>query len=308
MKKNLVLFSAMLLTVGLAAFAHGGGGGGRGAHEDGLAVGFEWGYRDSDPRLGGGHHYVRPYIAYGQRFLDDTIGLIAEMDITTAFDDGGTENSLYLNLEFSFDRRLSEDVTLTFILEKEFDDLMLSPRANDSPNMTAVIAPGARLSRVFYNGDTIFTEVSMPITYLDTWGGVTMEASRRNNVFGFNFTFGWESAFGLNVEATLATTVAGRQNADGTWPAHTAGAAAGITNLELGFTYEVNRLFLGLDFDIKRGANGPAGLMITPMVSVNVGHFDIYAYWVFDHVRPGWRPNNRLENSVSLGVRWTVFD
>jgi len=306
----------MFLAAGLAAFASGKDLGGRGMHEDGLALGFELGFRGAEigGLAGAWQPYLRRYIAYAREFpgdplgIFDAIGLTAETDITAAFAGRGeeTEHSLWLYMKLSFDRRLSGRTTLSFLMEKEIYELILTARERNRPNMTAVVEPGAMLARELGSGGAVFAAASAPIAYLDMFcipgagdpparAGATWRDSRRACEIGLDFAVGWKSAFGLGIEATLKTTVAGRSPWDGD---------RGITGLKAKIAYERSRLFLGIDFRAERGA----GAMVSPIISVSAGRFDIYAYLALAGIGPrGAGAASRPKAGAAAGLRWTVF-
>lgn len=348
-----------ILCVGMmsVAFAHGGGGGGRGTIEEGLAVGVETGFQSSERRWPSEvtrpngdiwnpdpqarkRGYIRPYIGYANRFWDNRLFLRAEMDVTTNFaerehdgndsisprsgwnpDEHVAEHELYLNLELELNRDLGNDATLSFLLQKEFDHIDLSMDTEDGEfrRATAMISPGGRLGRTFPNGDSIFTEVRMPITY--SLAGTERVLNKARSLYQLEYAIGWEASFGTYVEVRAINTFAPRGGLDNNTATTQQG---GLTNVELTLEQEIGRVTAGLDFDFRRGLNPvgmhrgqnsneigsvaqTGGIDITPRVSVNIWHLDIYAEWTIGHAQKGFAAR-QPEHALAFGVRWTIFD
>ena len=101
---------------------------------------------------------------------------------------------LYFNIGLGYNIFLDDYSTLTLSLENEFDEIMLSPRFDNSNNMLGIFTPAIAFNRELDFGD-LFFQLGLPITYIQHDKDDDIELS----VF---FTAGWTSNFGLYLDIT----------------------------------------------------------------------------------------------------------
>jgi hypothetical protein len=198
MQKLLVLSLILSLALSQALFAE----------EDegiGLSAGLEFGIANigkanDEERL----PYLMPMLIYENSFLDDSLELYAELDYTFGFtrepnDDGKDvfPQSLYFDLALGYNLSLGNASVLSFILENEFDEIIISPRYAENNAITGIFTPAVKFTQGFDFGD-LFAQVGVPITYVQYDKDADTEV-------GIDSTIGWNSTFGLGLEIKVLT-------------------------------------------------------------------------------------------------------
>jgi len=271
MRKFLVLIAIIFLAVNFSSFAHSGCGGYGGLGDDGLAAGLEFGIdgiNEEDERA----PYLTAMLSYGHSFLNDSLDFYSELNYTFGFkkDDhshGGSHDdafpqTLYFNLMLGYNLRLGPDreSTLSFILQNEFDRFVIAPRNDGGNNITGIFTPAVNFNQEFNTGD-LYAQIGLPITYVQDDKNADAE-------IGLNFTVGWNSLFGLELEATLCTMLA-------------PGDEAGLDDLELVIGYEVEPFHFSVEAAIPLSDFDHRGIDVTPRVEYGFGSFNFYVYCEF---------------------------
>jgi hypothetical protein len=197
MKKCIVFLLGLCLAAGFAAAGE--------EDEDegiGLSVGLEFGMgnvnKGNDEEMA---PYLMPMLIYENSFLDeDALDLYAELDYTLGFlkepNGDGDEvfpQSIYLDLMIGYNLSLSTASTLSLIAENEFDEILLAPSFEGMNVLTGIFTPAIKFNQEI-GFDNIFTKVGVPITYIQYDKDADLEV-------GADFTLGWNSSFGLGIEA-----------------------------------------------------------------------------------------------------------
>jgi hypothetical protein len=188
--KRVLIF---ILIAGLAvSFVH--------AKDDGigLTVGAEFGIDGINRPDDAEEFYpflVAPFVIYEHSFLDGALDFYTEAGFVIGFwdeynQDGETVKPMsgYFDLSLGYNIFLSHSSTLTFSLGNLFDDIMFTPRFEDSNNMTGIVTPAIRFNQEMDFGD-LFFQAAVPITYMQHDKDADTE-------FAFHFTAGWVSDFG----------------------------------------------------------------------------------------------------------------
>jgi len=184
MRKVVVFLLVMTLALSFAT-----------AEEDGigLTIGAEFGILEVNrpDNADDVYPYLAPFVSYENSFLNDALDLYTELSVVFGFWD---DNPiwLYFDVTLGYNFFLGDASTLTFSLKNEFDEVMLSPREDNSNNMVGIVTPAIRFNQGLGFGD-IFFEAGVPITYLHHDRNADVE-------FAFDFTAGWSSNFGLYFE------------------------------------------------------------------------------------------------------------
>ena len=317
MKKFLVFFLA--LAVSFSAFGHGGATGGSGReYHDGITAGVEFGVLEIEEE-GANEPIMAFTLAFAQPFFNNQLELLAEgryiFGLGEDYGDGDTNQALDLFLGLTYNRKLSDAATLSFLLQKGFEGIVLSDRDDDANNIGAArFTPAVRFGYEFPVEDSIYLQFSFPWTYAQN----TKNAA---NIFGFDLTLGWESNFGLNLEATLATiispfnTTGENPNNNVAWRNHT-----GIQFLEFVVGYEYRAFHFEVATEIpvnasNRNANntvtrGAGGVIITPEIEFHIhalgGVITAYVNCEFDHAgRKGAIQDSMMHISPAAGLMFT---
>ena len=256
MRRFLIFFLVLILAVGFAS-----------AQELSLTVGMEYGIGNINRAYDDDTYpYLMPMIIYENTFLDDTLDLYAELDYTFGFtktpNEDGKEvlpQSLYFDFSLGYNLSLGSASTLTFILENEFDELIISPSFKDSNNLRGIFTPAVKYTHGFDFGD-LYAQTGVPVTYVQ-------EVKDADIIAGFDFTVGWGSTFGLGLEATFYTQIAPRDD-------------AGYLGLEAIASYETDSFYFELDV-IFPSKISEEGLTITPEVDYAFGNFTFYTFIEF---------------------------
>lgn len=322
MKKFLVVFLVLFVTVSFTAFGHGGGGGGASRdYHDGITAGVEFGVFEADEN-GDQNPNLAFTLAFAHPFFDDQLELLAEMryiiGLGDDWGDGDSEHAMDLYLGLTWNRQLSDASKLSFILHKGFEGIVLTDRDDDTNNIDAgKLTPAFRFEHEFPVGDTIYFQSAFPWTYLRN---NTPEAAR---LFGADFTLGWESNFGLNLETTLRTLISPFSNAgpdaNPAWRNTT-----GIQFLEFVVGYEYRAFYFEVATEVPVNASnrnaadaarnpgrfGASGLVITPEIEFHIhalgGVLTAYVNCEFDHAfRYRAVKDKRMHISPAVGLMYT---
>jgi len=222
-----------------------------------LSIGLEFGVEnisksDDDDNI----YYLMPLLLYENSFFNKTLDVYAELEYTfglTKKDYGDGDEvipqSIYFDLIVGYNLRFGSASTLSFILENEFDKFIISPRSTGGPNLTGIFTPAVNFNQNFSFGD-LFARLGAPLTYFDKGAGTTM---------GLDFTIGWNSTFGLGIEAKLRTLL---------FP----GSDVGYNGFETIFSYQTGSVYVEVETIFPREISGE-GVKITP-------EFD-YSWWNF---------------------------
>jgi len=254
MKKFFVLLFVLALTAGFAA-----------AEDDegiGLSAGLEFGVGNvSKADDGDMNPYLMPMLIYENSFLDETLDVYAELDYTFGFakepnDDGDEVNpqSLYFDFSLAYNLGLGGASTLSFILENEFDEITISPQYRETNALTGIFTPAVKFNQELDIGD-LFAQIGAPITYIQYDKDADTET-------GLDFTLGWNSAFGLGIEAKVCTLIV-------------PGDDAGYQGIEAIISYETETIYIEVETIIPRETGGD-GVTVTPEFDYFFNNFTFY--------------------------------
>jgi hypothetical protein len=200
MQKLLVLSLILFLAVSYVLFAD----------EDegiGLSAGLEFGIGNIGKANDGERTpYLMPMLIYENSFFDDSLELYAELDYIFGFtketnDDGDDvfPQSLYFDIMAGYNLGLGSASTLSFILENEFDEIIISPRFRENNALNGIFTPAVKFTQGFDFGD-LFAQIGVPITYVQYDKDADTEV-------GLDLTLGWNSTFGLGIELKVLTLI-----------------------------------------------------------------------------------------------------
>jgi hypothetical protein len=257
MKKLFFIFLILLLSLNFAVTADEGAG---------VSLGLEVG-------IGNINHkddwtpYIMPMFIFDHTFNDGALDIFAELDYTFGFEkvpedkDDVYPQSVYFDLLFGYNKSVGAASTLSFILENEFDEYIISPRpkANKGSDFTGILTPAVIYTQGFDFGD-IYGGVGIPITYMQ----YMQEFKDTDLVLGANFTVGWNSVFGLGLEAKAFAQLSPSEG-------------RGYLGLEALASYENGPMYFEvlaqIPKEIKYG-----GITITPEFDFSFGNVTFYAY------------------------------
>jgi hypothetical protein len=250
MKKLFLIFLILLPSVGITA-------------NDGIGIstGFETGIENINNK-DNWEPYIMPIIIFDQTYLDGALDVFAELDYTFGFSkvlDKKKEvypQSLYFDLLFAYNQRLDGASTLSFIVENEFDEFIISPSIKN--NIKGILTPAVKFTQEFNFGD-IYGMVGSPVTYIDY-------DKKADIKIGIDFTIGWYSTFGPGLEAKALTLLM-------------PGDGRGYLGLEALATYETGPIYFEVLAEIPKEISG--GVTITPEFEFNFGNITFYAYSKF---------------------------
>ena len=253
MQKFLVFFLLLFMAAGLAMADDEG---------IGLSVGLEFGIgnvnKADDNEI---EPYLKPMIIYGQSFLDDALDISAELDYIFGFtkvpnSDGDEKfpQSLYFDLMAAYNLYLGSASTLSFSLENELDEFIISPRLEDSNNIIGTFTPAVKFTQELDFGD-LYAQISVPLTYVQP-------DKDADTGLGLNFTVGWVSTFGLGLEAKILTSIL-------------PGDDAGYAGLDMIISYEAGSIYADVEIIIPHQISED-GVSITPEFDYSLGNFTFY--------------------------------
>ena len=243
----------------------------------GLSAGLEFGIgivEDGDVSP-----YLMPMIIYENSFLDETLDVYAELDYKLGFtketnDDGDEVNpqSMYIDLMVGYNLGLGDASTLSFILENEFDEIIISP----AYALTGIFTPAVKYNHTLDFGD-LFAQIGVPITYYD----------KDDTTIGLDFTLGWSSTFGLGIEAKIRTLLS-------------PGDDAGYNGFEAIISYEAESIYAEVETIIPREISNE-GVTITPEFDYSFKNFTFYVKCEF----AGIGVDGGLSVTPALGVKYS---
>jgi len=279
MKKYILLFLVMCIAAGFAAAEDEG---------NGLSVGLEFGVENvnkaNDEEMS---PYLMPMLIYENSFFDKALDIYTEVDYTFGFtkepDDAGNEanpQSLYIDLMIGYNLGLGDASTLSFILENEFDKIIISPKYKESNALTGIFTPAVKFNRELDIGD-LYAQVGSPITYIQ----YDKDADK---TIGLDFTIGWNSTFGLGIEAKFCTTLVPDYE-------------KGYTGVETTVSYEAELVYFEVKTIIPKDIN-VEGLTITPQIDFYLKNFTFYAKSEFAGIGAS---GGNVIISPALGIKYS---
>jgi hypothetical protein len=228
-----------------------------------------------------------PLLIYENSFLDDALDVYVELDYTFGLskepnDDGDETNpqSIYLDLMIGYNLSLGDASTLSFILENEFDEFIISPSFKDSNKITGIFTPAVKFNKEFDFGD-LFAQIGIPVTYIQYYKEADSE-------IGLDFTFGWNSTFGLGFQAKVCNLLV-------------PGDYAGYLGLEAIVSYETEPVYIEVEIIIPKEISSE-GVTITPQIDYSFRNFTFYANFEFAGI--GISGGN-VSISPALGVKYS---
>ena len=276
-------FAALLVLVLSASFAA--------ANDDdegiGLSAGLEFGIgninKANDEEMS---PYLMPILIYENSFFDNKLDIYAELDYTFGFtkepNEDGDEvypQSLYSDLILGYNLSIGSASTLSFILENEFDEIIISPTSKKFNALTGIFTPAIKFNHEFDIGD-LFAKIGSPITYIQ------YDKDADTSV-GLNFTIGWDSAFGLGIEAKVCTLFV-------------PGDDAGFSGVETIITYETETIYIEVETIIPKEISNE-GVKVTPEFDYSFKNFTFYVKCEFTGI--GTSGGNVII-SPALGVKY----
>jgi len=272
MKKFFVFLLVLVLSASFAAAEDEG---------IGLSAGLEFGIENinkaNDEEM---NPYLMPMLIYENSFLDETLDVYAELDYTLGFtkepnDDGDDVNpqSMYIDLMIGYNLSLGEASTLSFILENEFDEIIISPIYA----LTGIFTPAVKFNQKLGFGD-LFAQIGAPITYYDKDADTTI---------GLDFTLGWGSTFGLGIEVKILTLLS-------------PGDVAGYNGFETIISYKIEPVYIEVETIIPKEISNE-GVTITPEFDYSFKNFTFYVKCEF----AGIGAEGGVSITPALGVKYS---
>ncbi|WP_461246131.1 hypothetical protein [Treponema sp. R6D11] len=228
----------------------------------GLSVGLEFGIgnvnKANDEEMS---PYLMPMLIYENSFLDDALDVYAEVDYTFGFtkepnEDGDEVNpqSIYVDLMIGYNLGIGDASTLSFILENEFDEIIIAPKIEEGNALTGIFTPAIKFNQNFESGD-IYAKIGAPITYIQYYKDA-------DTAVGLDFTLGWKSSFGLGLEAKVCTLIVPSDD-------------AGYKGVEAIISFEKEPIYIEVETIIpKEIAN--EGITVTPEFDYSFKSFTFY--------------------------------
>ena len=296
MKKFLVLYIFLFSAVNFNASAHSGCGslsGGFG--EEGVALGLEFSIDEvnEDGRM----PYLTGIAGFGHSFLGGDLNFYTELKYNFGFGHGhghdhedhdhghdhhdheGSPQSIYFNLMLGYKVGLGTESSLTFILQHEIDELVISPRSDESNNITGIFTSAINFNHEFDRGD-LYAQIDLPVAYIQ-------EDKDADAGIGLDFTLGWKSLLGLGLEATLLASLS---------------PEAGLDGLQFAIGYEAEPLSFSVETLFPLSNFDHSGINIIPEISYRHGHFNFYLNCGFYHIGA---ESGHLHITPALGFRYT---
>lgn len=279
MKKCILLFLVICMSAGFVAAEDEG---------IGLSVGLEFGVENVNKADSGEMNpYLMPMLIYENSFLDDTLDVYAELEYTFGFtkepDDNKDEvnpQSIYLDLIVGYNLSLGDASALSFILENEFDKLIISPRYNESNALTGIFTPAVKFNQKLDIGD-LYAQIGAPVTY-------SQYDKDADTAIGLDFTIGWNSAFGLGIDAKFCTLLI-------------PGDDAGYTGIETIVSYETELIYIEVETIIPKEISND-GVKVTPEFDYFFKNFTFYVKCEFTGI--GANEGNAVI-SPAMGIKYS---
>jgi len=278
MKKITLLLLVLCVTAGFAAAEDEG---------TGLTAGLEFGIGNiSKANDGDTEPYLMPIVIYEKSFLDGAVDLYAEADYTFGFskvpNDKGEEvnpQSLYLDISVGYNLKLGEESTLSFILENEFDELIISPQYKDGNSLYGIFTPAVKYNREIAIGD-LYAQIGAPITYSQYY-------KNAETLIGLDCTLGWKSVFGLGIEAKICSLLSPSE-------------FSGYTGFEATVSYEKDEIYFEVEAIVPKESD-IEGITITPEFDYSFKNFTFYIKSEF----AGIGTKGDVVISPALGVKYS---
>ncbi|MDR0502220.1 MAG: hypothetical protein LBH16_02750 [Treponema sp.] len=221
--------------------------------------------------------YLMPIFTYEASFLNDALDLSAELNYTFGFANK-LRQSLYADIMLGYNLEFGRGSTLSFILQNEFDEILISPKTNGTNILEGIFTPAVRFEQEFNFGDA-FVNIGAPITYVQYDKDAGAE-------FGLDVSIGLESAFGLVLDFKLLTLLA-------------PGEDAGYQGLELIAGYEIRPAYLEVEVIVPEDI-GDEGVIITPLFEYGFRNWNFYLTCEFAGVGAG----GKVTVSPAIGVKF----
>lgn len=279
MKRYILLFFVMCMAAGFAVADDEG---------IGLTVGLEFGIGNINKANDGEiSPYLMPMLIYENTFLDETLDVYAELDYTLGFtkepnDDGKDVNpqSIYLDLMVDYNLSLGSASTLTFILENEFDEIIISPKFKDINALTGIFTPAVKFNHELDFGG-LSAKIGIPITYVQY-------DKDADTALGLDITLGWNSNFGLGIETIFYTSLVPVDD-------------SGYTGVEAIVSYETEPVYFEIDVFIPKEISDE-GASITPEFDYSFQNFTFYINCEFAGIGIN---GGKVIVSPALGVKYS---
>jgi len=257
MKKVFVVLLSLFMTVSFTAF---------GDEESSLSAGLEFGIADvsNDEKM----PYLMLMIIYEQSFFNEALDVYAELNYTFGFAEE-LEQSLYLDLIIGYNLSLGESSTLSFILQNKFDEITLP-----DGNFEGIFTPAVGFNQELNFGD-IFAAAGLPVYYFNN--------EDSDIELGLNFTLGWESSFGLELEFTILTMISGAYRYD---------------SLEAIARFETDPIYIEVIAEFPSEIDYE--ITITPLIEYAIGNFSLYAKCKFAGLGA-----DKISFSPALGIKYS---
>jgi hypothetical protein len=236
----------------------------------GLSAGLEFGIgnvnKANDEEMS---PYLMPMLIYENSFLDETLDVYAELDYTFGFtkepnDDGDDVNpqSMYIDVMIGYNLGLGSASTLSFILENEFDKIIISPKYKETNAITGIFTPALKFNQELDIGD-LFAKIGAPTTYIQYDKDADTE-------IGLDFTIGWNSTFGLGIEAKVCTLIVPSDD-------------AGYNGFETIISYKSETVYIEVETIIPKEISNE-GVTVTPEFDYSFKNFTFYVKCEFSSI------------------------
>ena len=196
MKKLIFLFLVFFLAVSFLGAAD---------YENDFFVGLEFGIENANNANDEGMTpYLMPIFIYEASFLKDVLDLYVELNYTLGFAKK-FKQSLFADIVFGYNLEFGRASTFSFILQNEFDEILILPRTKGKNILEGILTPAIQFEQEFKFGD-FFVKAGVPITYIQYDKDADAE-------IGLDFTVGLECYFGLVLEFKLLTLLSPAEDA-----------------------------------------------------------------------------------------------
>jgi len=273
MKKIIVLFLILCVVAGFAAADDEG---------IGLSVGLEFRAENASKANDGDvSTYLMPMIIYENSFLDGALDLSAELDYNFGLtkEDDTNPQYLYVDLSVGYNISIGEKSTLSIILENEFDPIIVAPKIEEGNSLIGIFTPAVKFNQSLDIGD-LYAQIGAPINYIQFYKDA-------DTVIGLDFTLGWNSSFGLGIEAKICSLLSPSE-------------ASGYTGLDLTVSYEAESIYFEVETLIPNEID-IEGITITPEFDYSFKNFTFYIKSEF----AGIGTDGDVVISPALGIKYS---
>jgi len=211
----------------------------------GISAGLEFGVSNVNEANGGDMWpYIMPMLIYDNSFLDGGLDVYAEADYTFGIIKEPDENvnwqSLYVDLMLGYNLSLGSASDLSFILENEFDEIVISPNYEGENSLTGIFTPAVKFKQGLDIG-SLSAKIGVPVTYVQY-------SKDADTAIWLDLTLGWKSNFGMGIQARICNLLSPSDN-------------AGYLGLETIVSYETEPLYFQIKILIPKENDG---VIITP--------------------------------------------